>query len=313
MRIFLILLCSFYILQGGAQSKSSLEDDLYLYLGVYRGALLAEAGEKLDSLNEIFDLLDRESADLNLIGRVLNSNTLWLRRQIKKNRISDDSIFLNYGGFQYLQFRQVKLLLDHLALLSMIAEGAFERVYPYHVRLSPILLQELRTYELQKSDRIGEVGAGSGGFGFMLGMTNIPKKVVLNELPYSSKENFKLNYKKFEDHLNYTKMDFAVGSKRRCRMGDYAFDKLILRNTFHHFSHPKNMSRSMRYTLRSGGELFVMETKWEELEIPCQSAMPFSEIIRILEQAGFEYIETFDLEGRVIMRFIIFHKEFDDD
>jgi ubiquinone/menaquinone biosynthesis C-methylase UbiE len=128
-----------------------------------------------------------------------------------------------------------------------------------------IFLKEVKVYEFQHGDTIADIGAGSGYFEKVLSKycdnlivyaTDIMPGVLMS---LSAKlEELRLNDNK---NIEY---NTVLGQSKSTLLPFKTFDKVIIRNTFHHFSYPDEMLQNCREVLKDGGKLFIVDILVDE-------------------------------------------------
>ncbi|MEP6734971.1 MAG: class I SAM-dependent methyltransferase, partial [Chryseolinea sp.] len=60
---------------------------------------------------------------------------------------------------------------------------------------------------------------------------------------------------------DYKNIDYkiALGKEKSTLLPLNTFDKVIIRNSFHHFSYPDDMLRNCKALLKDGGKLFIVD------------------------------------------------------
>jgi len=118
-----------------------------------------------------------------------------------------------------------------------------------------VFLSELKTYKFKKDGVIADIGSGSGYFERILSMYCDHLTVYANEIDSSSIAQLKTKLKFLE---LYDQKDIAykaiLGTKNSTLLPSNSFDKVIIRNTYHHFFDPNNMVEDCKR---------ILKKKWE--------------------------------------------------
>lgn len=94
----------------------------------------------------------------------------------------------------------------------------------------------------------------------------------------------------------------VLGDEKKTNLPDRLFDKILIINSFHEFTFQKEMLADIKNKLKPGGILFIDETlarRSGELHGVCHKRIYLSEeLIAILKETGFEYVDGLDMEFR---------------
>ncbi len=183
---------------------------------------------------------------------------------------------------------ELESILANPLLVVLIINDILEPNPPNKLRKNE-LLKELDFYQLSSDERIAEVGAGEGVFSLILSLTGLKLEIWVNEL-----RNRRLKYAMHlfdlsRYHVSPSKAIFVKGSKTSTNISQ-KMDKVIVRNTMHHFTHMQEMLRSIKNNLNTSGSLFIME--WVKSELPdsdeCRKSMTEDQIRDTIANAGFK-------------------------
>lgn len=153
-----------------------------------------------------------------------------------------------------------------------------------------ILPEEIKYYNPEPGEKIGEIGGGSGQFAlFMASQTN-HTTIYFNERDPIALQNAKFGFQQISNTL--ASRDVALkpilGTSQSTGMEGLELDKIILRNTFHHFDYPEIMLASIRSSLSPTGRLFLLERFDEDCDTGCcPKLMDWNDLITMTTKAGF--------------------------
>lgn len=88
---------------------------------------------------------------------------------------------------------------------------------------------------------------------------------------------------------------FTVASDTATNLPAYTFDKIIVRETLHHFSNKDKMLRDIKTRLKPGGKLVLFEPVVPgsgEIDSPCTGLMHINELMDLMEANGFALQRT---------------------
>jgi SAM-dependent methyltransferase len=99
-----------------------------------------------------------------------------------------------------------------------------------------------------------------------------------------------------------SKYQLVLGDEKKTSLPDKTFDKILIINSFHEFGYPKEMLGDILTKLKPGGILYIDETiarKSGELHGVCKKRIYLpEELIEVLNQAGFQFVDALDLQFR---------------
>ena len=182
---------------------------------------------------------------------------------------------------------EYEVIKNHSSLLDLINAHLLKIEYPYKIDPKSNLFREFEFYGFEEGDQIGEVGAGNGTFSLLLTFLLEDCKVYFNEYNFEK-------YVYFERKLRgdpilsgvKEKIDFKWGKRKKTNFKKNSLDKVIIRNSFHHFSHKEDMLRDIKRVLKKEGELFILEYPRELGS--CRTLMEPDELKNIVTKNEFE-------------------------
>jgi len=157
------------------------------------------------------------------------------------------------------QRSDLETVLKHGHFLNMVSNGFISMEPPFKLIYDTVLYEEFKFCHLNSLDKVIEIGAGDGFFSVLLGMIYNNQSIILTELNSS--------YLKFIDRdLDYLKSyklgtiyKSWKGSSTSTGLEDSTFDKIIIRNTFHHFRKKDMMLQSIMKSMNDESELIILE------------------------------------------------------
>lgn len=125
---------------------------------------------------------------------------------------------------------------------------------------------EIRQYRLKHGDMIADIGTGSAYFERALAKYADNITVYSNEINAGmvAKLQTKLALLDLYDNKNIT-YAAVLGDARSAHLPKGKFDKIIIRNTFHHFSYPDEMLQDLKTNLKKGGKLYIVDIMMDEV------------------------------------------------
>ncbi len=206
--------------------------------------------------------------------------------------------------FDEADFQAVR---ENFELIELFNEGILLGKFPFAINPETMLFREMMEYRIQPTDTIIEIGAGSGTFSLMAALINRDSKIFINELDKYYLKYIETRLDQNRDLLKLQNIELIKGKKKSIGLDIIKFDKIIIRNTFHHFSERTAMLASIKNGLKKSGTLFVQEPVKDYAKnlSNCQKIMTRSEIIQNIEMAGFCLLKITETGGRLLFEFEI--------
>ena len=138
----------------------------------------------------------------------------------------------------------------------------------------------LEAIELRPSDVIADIGAGSGYYAFRLA-EKVPKGKVIGVdiqqemLDFLAKRSAELNITNVQGHL---------GAIDDIKLPENSRDAALMVDSYHEFSHPSEMLRSLHKALKPDGRIILLEFRAEDPLVPIKPLHKMTE-----EQARKEF------------------------
>lgn len=226
--------------------------------------------------------------------RILDFNYKKFNKRAKKE----------YPDFQIAQEfteEEFNIILHNSELIDLINSEVLKAKYPFQINSESIIFKELEFYDLKQNEHIGEVGAGNGIFSIFLSLLDKNLNLYVNEIGYTLPIYLKKTiYSGFAKDSS-SKITLVKGKKKRTNFQASSLDKIIIRNSFHHFSKKEQMLADIKSVLKSDGVLFLNEP-WKT-KTGCEKRLDKSEIKSILQQNGFKLEKEMEMEGVFLLMY----------
>lgn len=186
-------------------------------------------------------------------------------------------------------------------VVSQHAIGWLERKDREGEEKPSLILDQL---DLPEDAVIGDIGAGSGYFSFLLAPL-VPKgKVVAVDIQQEMLDFIEAK-KKLKKVAN---IETLLGTIEDTRLPKDSVDLVILVDAYHEFSHPREMAESIVNGLKPGGRMVLLEYRGEDPSVPIKPLhkMTVKQVTLEMEAVGLEFMEVRDLLP--IQHFIVFQK-----
>ena len=95
------------------------------------------------------------------------------------------------------------------------------------------------------------------------------------------------------------------GKKKSTKLEGQQLDKIIIRNTFHHFAKPEAMLESIQRSLKPSGQVFLLESwaKDEPQLTDCDELWDRSSLLELFQSAGFRLVQEQSLAYGHLLQF----------
>ena len=301
----LVLSCIAFGLYGQARNH----DSLYVEgLNYYREFLLKE---KSDTLRQYLGLIEKVDSVFN----ALTSPPYWEAKKpyssdarfrlIKSHMriVTGDSDSIKFSSnWDLFTTKEKEILLDHADILVNLRSNLYREKATLPIDRDNNLLQELRFYNIEKDDVVADIGTGLGTIGILLQIIYPDTEVHLQEIQNLLLEYLDVRLDKLSKLRGISKMEVLKGDKKLTGLHQNAYDKVICRNSFHHFSKKKQMLESIYLSLKEDGVLYLYEYK-KGLK-HCNDLMTSDKIISQIEKRSFSLSARKELKRANIYKFI---------
>lgn len=290
-RIIIIFLFLIFGSNLIAQNDSDWKNEVIKSLSIYRTNLLHSNVEDLHKLNNTLNTWrewepNREKLiDFIFITQytyMIQENSFnWVKKKAIKE-FPESELAINFTE------DQLKSITDNSELADLIIFEIISDKYPFQIIPNLEVFDELEFYNVEENDVIAEIGAGKGVFSYLLTMMNKNPMLYINEIDEALIEYMIHQITKNNLNLDINKIRLIEGSKKDLKIPEKV-DKVIIRNSFHHFSKKKRMLKSIQETLKKDGSLFIFEPlKSEKNSATCKYRMSEDEIKSVLNDSNFQ-------------------------
>ncbi len=199
------------------------------------------------------------------------------------------------GIGKYYMGREISQVMGHLGA------GWLERPKREQEERTDLLIKNMK---LKKTDRVADIGAGSGYFSFRLSPLVPEGKIYAVDI--SPQMLGIIRAKKAKG--GFDNLITVQSSIKNTTLEPLSADCALLVDAYHEFSYPREMAESIYKSLKEKGRLFLIEYRKEDPKVPIKLLHKMSEkqAIKEITSVGFVWKETLNFLPQ--QHFIIFEK-----
>ncbi len=148
----------------------------------------------------------------------------------------------------------------------------------------------LRDMDISPEDTIADIGAGSGYHVFK--MAPMASNGLIYAVDIQDEMLAALNTKKQETGIKNIKV--VKGGEKSVNLPENSVDKILMVDVYHEFNFPVEMINSIKKALRPNGEIYLIEYRGEDENIPIKQLHKMTEkqAIKEMKAAGMELKEN---------------------
>ena len=125
----------------------------------------------------------------------------------------------------------------------------------------------LKNMDLQPTDVVADIGAGSGYHVFKIAPKVSEGKVFAVDIQQEM-----LNaMKKKKTSLSQNNIELIKGTEKSTKLPENSVDKVLMVDVYHEFEFPVEMIQSIKNALRSNGKIYLIEYRAEDKSVPYQT------------------------------------------
>lgn len=185
------------------------------------------------------------------------------------------------GTGKFYMGREISQVVGHMAVTWLERPEREREELPAKV---------IENMELKPTDVVVDVGAGSGYFSFRIA-PHVPQGKVIAEDIQQEMLDFVQNRSK---ELGINNVETLLGTVEDTRLPENSVDVVLMVDSYHEFSHPREMMLSIVKALKPGGRLIQLEYRGEDRFVPIKPLHKMTEQQVKLEQesVGLKHVET---------------------
>ncbi len=214
----------------------------------------------------------------------------------------EDSILL-----YKLDSNQMRLLASNFYIAELISKEHLN-FKDLENRYAHKLKKTLKAYELEANQTVVEIGAGFGFTMTIMLLCTDQIELYINELNEKSLAISKRRFQETQAFYPAANVHFVQGDEKSINI-EKQVDKIIAKNTFHHFEYREEMLADIAKTLKPDGYFYLDEiisnSKKKRHKKGCKKALTLNEIRKIMKKEGFKLHKETNFPNRVILKYSI--------
>lgn len=150
----------------------------------------------------------------------------------------------------------------------------------------------LKNMNIQPSDTIADIGAGSGYHVFKMATIASEGQIYAVDIQDEMLEAIQ----KKKEKTGITNITTVKGDTKSVNLPENSINKVLMVDVYHEFDFPAEMIASIKSALRAGGKIYLIEYRGEDATIPIKEIHKMTEkqSVKELKAAGFILEENID-------------------
>ena len=150
----------------------------------------------------------------------------------------------------------------------------------------------IKNMKIKSHEVIADIGAGSGYHAFRIA------SLAKNGLVYAVdiQPEMLMAIEKKKEFKNINNIETILGTEKTVQLPKNSVDKILMVDVYHEFSFPVEMINSIKNALKPSGQLFLIEYRAEDLNVPIKRIHKMTEkqAVKEMKAAGFILRENID-------------------
>jgi len=160
----------------------------------------------------------------------------------------------------------------------------------------------LSNMEIKPENIIADIGAGSGYH--VLKMSPLASKGIIYAVDLQQEMLDALRQKKEKQSIDNVEM--IKGSEKSANLAENSVDKVLMVDVYHEFEYPIEMIASIKKALKPGGQIYLIEYRAEDDNVPIKKLHKMSEAQAIKEMNEEGMILEKNIGKITLKHFIVF-------
>ncbi|MGA0558417.1 class I SAM-dependent methyltransferase [Larkinella sp. VNQ87] len=206
-----------------------------------------------------------------------------------------------------IAFLLILWLTASLAHAQVVVNECLDKHYTKRENCEWLLKTYRNLYNFRKTEQIASVGAGSGAREVIYSMMDDSLTLYVQDVDpvCLQPEALSLTIRQLYQLMGRTCSAMFIpvrGVEKETRLPERFFDKIIIENSLHEFTHPNEMLDNIRRNLKPNGRLFIGELiarRPGRKHQGCRKPLFTEEsLVQLLETSGFRMVNKTVLDAR---------------
>lgn len=293
----LVIISFILVLSIAASSQDESVSKLAIGAAIdYRNHILSQSQHhtEIEPLIERWESIDTNKVNIGNLLYNMSYSVYAFDMSLEKVRKNAKKYIRNSPLADQISQNDINVLKRNGELLSLVRDGFLSGDYPYPIMVDEFKLKEFEFIDIQPNETVADIGSGEGGHILIAALAYPDNDFILNELYYSLTALLKNKIEAHSDlFLNDGRtIEVVPGFKKNINLGKKV-DKIIVRNSFHHFKKKKHMLQSIAESLNPGGQLvFIEPLKGNHKSFDgCRLKLEYSDVINQIRDSPFTIVQ----------------------
>lgn len=298
--LFFFILTTFSKLAAQTEAISNLEKNLELL----RLELLKKEEQNAGSLlNTIHDWSTLEPDSTKLTYFLFNAQYFLIQERVNFKKFRKIALKKTEKSrlAKSVSKEELESLNSNKLLSLFLSCEIFDSKSPHNINIS-FYEDEIEFYDLQSNEKIADIGCGQGALSLLLQLTDLDLIIYSNEIKAYLIDY--LNDILVENFSENKSINPILATEEKLNLPE-PVDKIILRNTYHHFDQKDKMFEEIKKSLKKDGQILIKEglKKEKKTKTDCNKKMEQEDILKEFQEAGFELIKQDKIEDNLYLKY----------
>lgn len=189
---------------------------------------------------------------------------------------------------KYISAPDVQVISNNIDLLYFVFEGILNSSFPYSLNPEPRIFKEIEHYNLKPHQRVAQIEGQKSIVPLFMCMV-VDELNLMTSIP-----NGKFLFEMAEQLRTVGSIiDIDHAKTGNWELEEEAFDKIIIRNVYHHLKKKKAKLKTIHKALSPNGELILLEpdASFNKTNTVCPKSLEIKKIVDSVENSGFKLID----------------------
>lgn len=150
----------------------------------------------------------------------------------------------------------------------------------------------LKNMEIEVDDVIADIGAGSGYHVFKMAKMATEGRIYAVDIQDEMLDEMR----KIKSNGDYANVEIVKGTIKDVNLPENTVDKVLMVDVYHEFSYPVEMIEAIKKALTPNGEIYLIEYRGEDANVPIKKVhkMTEAQAVKEMAAAGLKLKENID-------------------